>query len=64
MERNMIFALIKDGIIENKIVAESQSEADTVCSVVHPGYQVVRIDENDPQPDIGWLFDGSAFSAP
>lgn len=61
----MIFALINNGIVENRILAESKEDAEAVCAVVHPGYLVVHIDEAlEPQPDHGWLYDGSNFSPP
>lgn len=55
----MILALVKDNIIENTIVADDELIASNYLS-----YFVMRIDELDPHPGIGWTWDGEKFIAP
>lgn len=57
----MIYAQIKDGVIRNTAVVLDED----VLSLISEGYdEVVRIDEIDPQPGIGWSYDGNDFTAP
>lgn len=56
----MIYALIKNGVVINCIVAD-----ETFAAHIRPQYDfVIRVDELDPQPGIGWLYDGDEFTAP
>lgn len=55
-----LFALIKNGLIENVIVAE-QAFADQM----KPKFDhVIRVDELDPLPGIGWSYADGAFTPP
>jgi len=56
----MIFALIKNGIVENTIVAE-------LSFIGHIASQwdfIIRVDELEQRPGIGWAYDGVDFTAP
>ena len=53
------FAVIKDGIVNNVIVAETKEIAETITNVV-----CVEILDEPGQPGIGWSYDGTLFSAP
>jgi hypothetical protein len=55
-----IFALIKNGVVENTIVAD-----EVFAAAIAAQYDfVIRVDELDPRPGIGWLYDGENFSQP
>lgn len=55
-----VYALIKNGIVENTIVAEA-----SFIALIEGQYDsCVRIDELDVKPGIGWSYDGERFSAP
>lgn len=54
----MIFALIKNSVVENTILCGSKK----LATEMNPGYEVVNIDGNDAT--IGWKYDGKEFSAP
>lgn len=56
----MIFALIKNGIIMNCIVAD-QGFIDLISSQWD---YCIRIDEIDPRPGINWTYDGENFNPP
>lgn len=53
----MILALIKNNIIENVIVADSE-----LIALNYPDYLVVRIDQLEVIPGIGWEFDQISFT--
>lgn len=55
----MNFALIKDKLVENTIVCESEALASELYSV---DYLVVNIDGSSVGP--GWSYDGETFTAP
>lgn len=57
----MVYAQIKNGIIQNTIVLEDSS----LQSVFAQGFDAfVRVDNLSPEPAIGWSYDGSNFHAP
>lgn len=57
----MVFAQIRDGTIQNVIVLNDPS----LEHVFVGGFDaLVRIDNLDPVPQIGWLYDGQSFSMP
>lgn len=56
----MIYALIKSGIVENTIIADEGF----IAMIASEWDHCVRVDEMDPQPGIGWSYDGSVFTAP
>lgn len=59
MEANSIFALILDGLVVNCIVANENK-----LYLIQNDYdEIIRIDELDPKPWIGWTYDGD-FHAP
>lgn len=56
----MIFALIKDGVVQNTIVAD-QAFVDEHMK----GYDAaIEIQDKPGSPGIGWIYDGKEFSAP
>lgn len=56
----MIFACIKNGVVENAIVAD-QKFADFIA----PNWDsVVRVDNLNPQPGKDWAYDGETFTEP
>lgn len=55
-----IFALVNDGVVENRIVAETEF----ILQISSQWQFVVRVDELEQQPDIGWTYDGSNFAPP
>ena len=53
------YAVIKDGIVENIIIADSKEIAENVTGLICVEYI------NEPgAPHIGWSYDGISFSAP
>lgn len=54
----MIFALIKNSVVENTILCDSKQ----LAAEMNSGYEVVNIDDGDAA--IGWVYDGKEFSAP
>lgn len=57
----MIFALIKNGVVENTIVAD----ASFILSIQNNWDFCICIDEmGEAMPSIGWSFDGVVFTAP
>lgn len=56
----MIFALIKNGIVENAIV----SDADFAASLTAHYDAVIQIDELDPRPGPGWAYADGIFTDP
>lgn len=57
----MIYAQILNGIIENIIVLDDPS----LSSLFSQGFDYfIRIDNLNPVPQIGWLYNGSSFSDP
>ena len=55
-----IYAQIKDGVVKNTIVAD----AEFVKEVASQWDFIIDITTLDPQPAIGWLYDGQDFSPP
>ena len=53
------YAVIKDGIVTNVIVADSQEIAESVT-----GLTCVELQLEPGAPGIGWSYDGTDFSAP
>jgi hypothetical protein len=53
------YAVIKDGIVNNVIIAESQEIAESVT-----GLTCVEIQQEPGAPGIGWSYDGTSFTAP
>lgn len=56
----MTYALIKNGIIQNVIVADS----DVAAQYVGDYDYVVQIPDSPGSPFIGWSYDGSSFTPP
>lgn len=59
----MELAMIDSGVVINCIIADSLL---TVGDIVYdlPFDTVVRIDQLDPKPSIGWTYDGNNFAPP
>lgn len=56
----MIYALIKNGSVENSIVAEPE-----FLPLIEANFDaIVDITEMSPQPALGWLYDGETFTDP
>jgi hypothetical protein len=53
------YAVIKDGIVDNVIVADTKEIAETVT-----GLACVEIEHVPGAPGIGWSYDGVEFTAP
>jgi hypothetical protein len=53
------YAVIKDGVVNNVIVADTQAIAQEVT-----GLTCVEIEHVPGAPGIGWTYDGTNFSAP
>lgn len=53
------YAVIKDGIVTNVIVAESQEIAESVTGLTCIEYQL-----EPGAPGIGWSYNGTDFTAP
>ena len=53
------YAVIKDGIVYNVIVADTKEIAETVT-----GLTCVEIEHVPGAPGIGWSYDGAEFAAP
>ncbi len=55
-----IFALIKDGSVENIIVAD-----ENFVALIAPKWNfIIRIDEISPRPEIGWAYQNGEFINP
>lgn len=53
----MIFAQIKNGIVQNTIVLEDES----LSEVFQNGFDhLIRVDQLEPRPSIGWSYDAEA----
>jgi hypothetical protein len=53
------YAIIKDGIVNNVIVADTKEIAETVT-----GLTCVEVSNEPGAPGIGWTYDGAEFTAP
>ena len=53
------YAVIKDGVIYNVIIADTQEIAETVTGLI-----CVQISNDPGSPTIGWSYDGTSFTAP
>lgn len=53
------FAVIKDGLVNNVVVADTKEIAEQVTELV-----CVEIPFEPGAPGIGWSYDGSVFTAP
>lgn len=57
----MIYAQIKDGLISNTLALEDAS----LVGLFSTGFDsLVRVDKLDPQPGIGWSYNGKVFAPP
>jgi hypothetical protein len=56
----MVYALIKNGVVENTIVAD----ANFISLINSQWDNCIRIDELEIVPGIGWTHDGSVFTNP
>lgn len=57
----MIYAQIKNNLVQNCIVLDNA----TLEPLFLEGFDyLIRIDNLDPQPGIGYSFDGQSFSPP
>lgn len=57
----MIYAQITDNVIQNTIVLDDSG----LLSLFTQGFDMcMRIDNLDPQPGIGWSYDGRNFNPP
>lgn len=57
----MLFAQINDNVIQNIIVLDNSS----MSSIFSAGFQYfIQVDILNPQPDVGWTYDGTTFSPP
>ena len=53
------YAVIKDGIVNNVIVADTKEIAEIVT-----GLTCIEVSNEPGSPGIGWTYDGTNFSAP
>jgi hypothetical protein len=53
------YAVIKNGIVNNVIVADTQAIAEQVT-----GFTCVEVEHVPGAPGIGWTYDGAEFTAP
>jgi hypothetical protein len=53
------YAVIKDGVVNNVIVADTKEIAETVT-----GLTCVEVPNESWAPGIGWSYDGAEFTAP
>ena len=53
------YAVIKDGVVDNVIVADTQEIAEMVT-----GLTCVEVSNEPGSPGIGWTYDGAEFAAP
>jgi hypothetical protein len=53
------FAVIENGVVTNVIIADTQEIAEAVT-----GLTSIEVEQVPGAPGIGWLYDGSEFSAP
>lgn len=56
----MIWALIKNGVVENTIIADQ----DFIDQISSQWEHCVRIDEMEPRPGVGMEYNGSSFIFP
>lgn len=56
----MVYALVKDGVVKNTIVADSGF----IATISGNWDYCVDITSLNPQPWQGWTYDGSTFTAP
>ena len=56
----MIYAVINNNVIENVIIADE----DFAQMIRQQNQYVLRVDNLNPEPSIGWTYDGSTFSPP
>lgn len=60
----LTFALIADGFITNRAIASNPPEAEWLAAVQAEFDHVIDVTALDPQPQIGWSYDGSTFAPP
>lgn len=56
----MRYALIRSGVVVSRIVAD----ANFISSIQSQYDHCIRVDQLDPEPGLGWLYDGVLFSPP
>lgn len=57
----MVYAQVSNGVVQNTIEVDESTPLDLFSE----GFDyLLRIDEIEDMPGIGWLFDGSDFSRP
>lgn len=57
----MIHAQIKNNVVINTIVTDEN----TPLELFSKGFDyLIRVDQMDPRPGIGWAYDGAIFTAP
>lgn len=57
----MVYAQISEGVIQNRIVIDDPD----IVQYFLEGYDyIIRVDDLDPEPQMGWLYDGMVFSPP
>ena len=54
-----IFAVIRNGVVINTILAESKSVAEEVTNQL-----CIEIEQVPTGPGIGWTYNGTSFTAP
>jgi hypothetical protein len=57
-------ALIKDNIVQNIILVENETGIEDAKKFYSDYQNFVVIDNIDPKPGVGWIFDGDNFTAP
>jgi hypothetical protein len=56
----MFYACVKNGVVENVIVADSK-----FAEFIRAQWDaVVLVDKLEPRPGVGWTYDGSSFAEP
>ena len=58
------YAVIKDGIVINTIIADTQEIAEQVSINIYLTNLCVEIEHVPGAPGIGWTYNGAEFTAP
>lgn len=58
------YAVIKDGVVINTIIADTQEIAEKVSMDIYSTDLCIEIEHVPGSPGIGWTYDGAEFTAP
>jgi hypothetical protein len=63
-----IHAVVVDGTVTDVVLMDpgtaDEWRAQDMVGQVWPGADLIDVTGTDPQPQIGWTYDGAAFTAP